>query len=370
MELKIYLQYMRRGWWIILLTTLVAINVAILAIYFVQPIYEASARFIISPNEALITDQNEMVDSLGTLDDPIVTTYTEVLSSPTIFSQTMQTLSLSPAQAEAYEINVATLPDTNIIEIIVGGPDPELVVDIANKNGAFAIDYMNRVYPVYQISFLDAATLPLIPVKPQPVRDVGIALGMGLVAGMILAIVREQLQVSIETLRGRSRIDSLSGALSKPAFLRELQTELSENPLSPLSMILIKLSGLEDIINAMPRSVEHKIMQQVSQILREQLRGNDIIGRWDRTTFAVSLPNTSGKIASKIFNRVFDHLNFSLHAVEDDENLTISLDPHIGITTCNGNEPIQDMIERSQDALEQSFTAEQKVVLVNFAAFV
>ena len=370
MELKIYLQYMRRGWWIILLTTLVAINVAFLAIYFVQPIYEASARFIVSPNKGIIINENDLVDSLGTLDDTIVTTYTEVLSSPTIFSQTSETLALSPDEAKQYVVSVATLPDTNIIELIVDGPNPELVAAIANKNGAFAIDYMNRVYPVYQISFLDSATLPSTPIKPQPIRDIGIALGMGLVAGMILAIVREQLQVTIETLRGRSRFDNLSGALSRAAFLRELQTELSDNPLNPLSLILIKLNGLDDIISVMPRSVEHKIMQQVSQILREQLRGNDIISRWDRTTFAVSLPNTTGKIASKIFGRVFDYLNFSMHAVEDDENLTIALDPHIGITTCNGNEPIQDVTERAQDALDQSFTTEQKVVLVNLAAFV
>jgi diguanylate cyclase (GGDEF)-like protein len=370
MELKIYLQYMRRGWWIIVLTTLIAINVAVLVIYFIQPIYEASARFIISPNEQLTITQKEMVDTLGALDSLIVTTYSEVLSSPTIYGQTVNSLGLSPIQAEDYEINVVVLPDTNILEITVTGPDPETTADIANSNGAFAIAYMNRVYQAYKISFLDAAKIPIKTIRPRPLRDIGLSIGLGVIVGMILAILREQLQVTIDTIRSRSRFDSLSGALTKPIFLRDLQVSLAKNPMNPLSMILIKLHGLDDIIELMPRSVEQRIMQQVTKILREQLRGNDIIGRWDRTGFVVSLPNTNGKLAQTLFNRVYEHLNISVRAVEEDEDLTIQLDPHIGITTCNGNEPIQDVINRAEDAVAQAFTSDSKIVLVNLAPFV
>ena len=54
MEFRLYFQMLRRGWWIIVLTTLVALAVALAASYFVTPQYTAIARFIVGPSNTLM----------------------------------------------------------------------------------------------------------------------------------------------------------------------------------------------------------------------------------------------------------------------------------------------------------------------------
>ena len=57
MEIRLYFQMFRRGWWIIALTTLIALLVSLVASYLTTPEYQAMAQFILSPN-ALQTASN------------------------------------------------------------------------------------------------------------------------------------------------------------------------------------------------------------------------------------------------------------------------------------------------------------------------
>lgn len=360
MELKIYFQSIKRGWWIILLTVLVAVNVAIIMLMTSEPIYSVNAKFIISPNSDLISTQRELVDSLDTLDKrSIISTYAEIIKSNVIVSQTLTSLRLSETIIDNYLINVVPLPDTNVLELTIEGPDAKIAAAIANKNGQFAIVYMNERYPVYQIDFVDFAQPNSEPISPKPVRDLGLALLFGILAGIGLAIVREQLSTSIDSLRMRSSIDNVSGVYNQQHFLRLLRQQVSNKPDENLSIGLIKLNGLDEVFPILPQSVEKRILQQSTQVLKEQLRGNDIVGRWDKSTFGIFLPNTPAQAAQATFERIKEFLNTTYEI--DGEELAIDLEPHVGITVMTSSEPVTDLIDRVSQALEMAFNLESQI---------
>jgi len=102
MEMRFYLRIIRKGWWLILIATLFAVNLSLIYSYYVtRPTYEAVARFIVSPNIQNI-ESRDLVNSLEALDKrSIISTYAEVLNSREIITGTLNLLGISPAQFNA-----------------------------------------------------------------------------------------------------------------------------------------------------------------------------------------------------------------------------------------------------------------------------
>ena len=69
MEIRFYLRMIQRGWWLIVISIIVAVNVSVINSYFFSTnMYAAEALFIVSPNLDKIKAEDDLVDSLDTLD--------------------------------------------------------------------------------------------------------------------------------------------------------------------------------------------------------------------------------------------------------------------------------------------------------------
>src|SRR6185369_16907769 len=133
MEMRFYLRIIRKGWWLILIAALVAVNFSLVYSYYLtRPTYEAVARFIVSPNVQNI-DSRDLVNSLATLDKrSVISTYAEVLNSHEVIDKTLKLLGIDPLQFKAYNTYVTVLPDANIIRFSVQGPNPQATATFAN----------------------------------------------------------------------------------------------------------------------------------------------------------------------------------------------------------------------------------------------
>ena len=88
---------LQRGWWIILLTALIATASSLIVSFLTVPQYGATARFIITPSPSLKTSV-EVINSLNTLDrSSVVTTYVEIMNSDKILSDSLAFLNVAPA---------------------------------------------------------------------------------------------------------------------------------------------------------------------------------------------------------------------------------------------------------------------------------
>ncbi len=369
MEIKFYLRMMQRGWWLILISALVAVNFSLIYSYYVAvPMYEAVARFIVSPNLQNMQGR-DIVNSLDTLDRrSIISTYAEVLSSPQIMQGTFQLLHENPAAFSNYETSVTVLPDANILRLSVRGPDPQVAAMLANSIGQHAIDYVKDLYVVYNVDFLDQAVAPTSPYQPQPVQDASLALLVGLVVGVALAIFRDSLSGSFQGLSQRKMVDAESSALTRPYFEKRVREELSAQPDSVVTIALLCLNGIQEYYDSLPQAYINAIMRRVTETLKHQLRGNDVVGRWGQMEFSLLLPATDAASAVRRLTRIREVLDepFSLNS---DTDFSIQLDPRIGLADRQGGESLQVLVNQAEQALEISMQSGEKINMYKIRPF-
>lgn len=361
MELRIYFQMLMRSWWVVFLTALTALAIALATSLFITPIYRATGRFVVNPNLDLVR-QADVVRSLEALDKrSIVATYAEVLNSDRIYNDAVTSLQGEVSNFEDYTHTTVVLPEANILELSVEGPDPRVAALLANSIGQRAIDYIQQLYTVYEINFLDPATVPVVPIRPQPIRDSAFAVALGLLIGSVLAILREQLRTPIEAFLRRSEIDSESMAFNRHYVEDRLEDALARSPTSVFSFSLVQLSGLGGFTDLMPQPIVQNVLRQITETLKAQLRGNDIVGRWDDNTFSVILFDTPGQAAVSTMGRVQLALSEPMRFGVDGERL--NLRPKIGIVERQPGDPADLILQRAETALDQSFHDESGLVL-------
>lgn len=366
MEIKFYLRIIQRGWWMILITSLMAVNLSLVySYYFITPMYESVARFIVSPNIQNI-ESRDFVSSLEALDKrSIISTYAEILKSSQVTNGTMDLLLAQPDEFIDYTISVTVLPDANIIRLSVKGPDPQISAMLANSLGQYAINYVKKLYVIYNIDFLDKASPPIEPYQPLPLQDAGLALLAGLVLGVGLAVFRDQLSSTLDKLSQRKMLDSESLAYSRTHFERLLRQEIEDNPKNVLTLGIIQLNGIEEYYDSLPQAYINKIMRKVTETLKYQLRGNDVVGRWSQLQFSILLPSTDGISAMRRLARIGEVLGEQI-SLDAKGEFDIQLDPRIGLADRQSDEYIPVLVEHAEDALEISMqSAKEKVHLYN-----
>ena len=190
MEVKLYFRMLQRSWWIIVIVTLATVIAALVASYFTPPTYRATARFVVSPSPSLVTGGSNLLNSLSTLDKrSIITTYAEILNSQRMYNETLNLLQLNGVDLSQYKYSAVALPDANIIEFSVTGPDRNVVYTLANGIGQHTVEYVHSLYQVYDLNVLDPASAPAAPISPQPVRSAGVALVVG---AMLMEVILGQ----------------------------------------------------------------------------------------------------------------------------------------------------------------------------------
>jgi diguanylate cyclase (GGDEF)-like protein len=223
------------------------------------------------------------------------------------------------------------------------------VYTLANAIGQHAVEYVHSLYQVYDLSVLDAASPPTVPISPQPLRSAGVALVIGLAIGVVLALLREMARTPISSFVRQRGMDEVSLALNRKAFEHKLSEVAFASP-QDFSLSVVHLNGLSQYINVLPQSTQQRIFRGVTQVLRNQLRGIDTIGRWNDLDFIVLLSDTPGTAAMNTMERVRMALSYPVSI--DGSGEEILLDPQIGIAEYRVGDTAQSMIKNIQWALD------------------
>ena len=352
MELKLYFRMLQRSWWIVAITAMTGLLVSLIASFLTTPVYRTTARFIVSPNPAYLGENQNVLDSIDTLDKrSIVTTYAEILNSPRIYDETVNLLQLNPVEFDAYKYEAVVLPDTNIIEFAVQGPNAQTVSTLANNIGDRTIRFVQGLYPVYDFTLLDPAAVPMLPISPQPLRDAGISLVIGLALGVGLALVRELARAPIEQFKQQRDVDEVSLALRRTAFENRL-ADIAFGSTEDFSLSIVYLEGLKEYSNVLPQPTLQTILRHVTQTLKNQLRGNDLVGRSGEVDFSVLLSETQGDAAMNTMERVRAALSIPIKIDVSGEDLYLR--PQIGIAEYRVGDTAQSLIKNTNWALEMA----------------
>lgn len=145
-------------------------------------------------------------------------------------------------------------------------------------------------------------------------------------------------------------IDTVSGLLNDNAINKGLEPLVSRSRRyqNPLSLVTMEIIGLEDLIKAKGQVAADKTILAISQLLRDQLRWADLVGRLDSGHFIFVLPETNQDAAILLANKISDQLNQLKIKIEQEQ--IYHPQACFGVTSWGKGDDARMLLNRSAEA--------------------
>jgi uncharacterized protein involved in exopolysaccharide biosynthesis len=192
---QVYLNAFLKKWWVIVIAIIVAAGLGLAYSLSQEPVYQAEATYIVTPTTDTSSEGQIMLNSINTLAQrtSLATTYCEVLRSNTVYQQTIRRLEVPAEVSTHYETNCVVLPDSLVLQLVVSGPSPAVVADLANGVGDEGLTFIKSLQDVYEIRPLDPASWPDEMVSPNHVTNVVLSAIIGGIAGVVFIFLQQML---------------------------------------------------------------------------------------------------------------------------------------------------------------------------------
>ncbi len=322
------------GWkWIVSIVLIAAcVSLAISAAS--APQYRSEATFVIAPNKDLPSSR-DVVSAFTALDTlKIFSTYSDILASDRVYEEAIKNVDMDAAELSRYTRYTEMKPESIILQLFVEGPDAQKAAALANEIGKYGIQFINAYFTVFEIDFLDQAVPAPAAFKPQTLRDMGIFAGIGLLIGLLIVIIKDFMEIPLAQFVHRFSIDQESLANTRRSIEKSLAAMKEKGDAWPLTIILIEIKNLHELFSILPAFSRRKISIEIVARMKTQLKGGDLVGKWNASTFCVVLPNTPEKVASIPVNKLVGIFKDPFkYGVEDSEQTT--LEAFAATTTCN-----------------------------------
>jgi capsular exopolysaccharide synthesis family protein len=205
LELRGYLKLFRKRWRLILLVTLAAIAVGALLAERRTPSYSASVTFFVSVPAS--RDAGSSAFERDLLAQSRANTYVALVDEAPMANAIKQDLGLNTSPQDLLKaITVTRVPDTVLFTVTVNDPSPGYARRIINS---MSIQFPRFVEQLERgqrqtggpaevnVAALDIPLDATVP--PSPLRTMQLALLVGLILGVALAVLRESLDTTVST---------------------------------------------------------------------------------------------------------------------------------------------------------------------------
>lgn len=191
------------------ITIFVALLSGFISFYYITPIYETSTQLLIN---------QEPTEQLGVVTDiqtnlQLINTYNVIIKSPVILELVIEELALDKMTVPDLnkKISVSNEGDSQVVTITVQDPNQYMARDIANSTAAIFKREITELMNINNVSILAKATASegQIPVKPQSLLNILIAIVFGMMLGVGLAFLIEYLDNTIKLEQDMEQLLSL-----------------------------------------------------------------------------------------------------------------------------------------------------------------
>lgn len=204
MELSDYWEVIGRRRWVIVTTLVFALAATILGTLLLTPRYEASATLRVA------TATTGSVDFFSyDIDyaDRLMNTYLNLATTRPVLQELSRRLEFTePLREVATWFDLEIPANTELIRVVAEHPDPEQAAAIANTLADILIEESessrlegDRPFD-YQVTVVEPATISEIPSSPNQVLNVALGLLAGLIGGLGLAFLFENLDTTLYTV--------------------------------------------------------------------------------------------------------------------------------------------------------------------------
>lgn len=210
-------------WWIVLGVVIIVAGAAFFGLSSGSDRYESTSLMVVGPNTDM--DPSEVLRVADLLNrNMVMSTYADVMSSPKVVASGMVDTDPERSDWSQFEVRVVQEPDSNVLRMIVEGPDQETTAGLAANVMSNGQATMGDLFPIYSITPLDAGAPQAYAISLPWMRTMGIAVVIGLGLGVLLALWFDSLlqyrQNSLGLISRAGGVGATSGADSQAAFTR------------------------------------------------------------------------------------------------------------------------------------------------------
>lgn len=214
MDLRNFVQLLRNRWGTVAIVTIVGVLGGVALSILTTPLYQASTRLFVSTSSG--TSLADVYQG-NRLSQERVVSYAQLITGETLAQRTVDKLGLeSSAQELQSHVQASVKRDTVLIDVRVLDKSPVRARDIANT---LSDEFVNMVReletppetgarPDARVVVEQRASIPRDPVVPKTLRNIAGGLGVGLMLGVGLAIVRDALDNSVKS---QELLEEISG---------------------------------------------------------------------------------------------------------------------------------------------------------------
>ena len=156
-----------------------------------------------------------------------------------------------------------------------------------------------------------------------------------------------------EELAQHTTRDAVTGLPNRQALLQGLEPLVSRSRRyhNPLSVIRLRIDNLTDIDTEHGKGNGEVALTAVSQMLKDQMRWADLIGRFDNDEFLLVLPETTADAANHLLDKLRQRLADLTPAGTNGDNITLVA--QFGVADWQQGDDRAKLLRRARDQLEQ-----------------
>lgn len=164
-----------------------------------------------------------------------------------------------------------------------------------------------------------------------------------------LRTARNQMASQLEQ---HNTVDPVSGLLNAHAISKGLEPLISRSRRyqNPLSVVTMTIANLDDITQTSGQVAADKVIVAVSQLLRDQMRWADMVGRLDSGQFIFVLPETDQQAAVALANKIAGQITDFAVAIDTDTSLQAQA--CFGVAAWSKGDDLRLLLSRSSDAAQ------------------
>ena len=121
--------------------------------------------------------------------------------------------------------------------------------------------------------------------------------------------------------------DGLTGLLNHTAIIEQLGREIvrSNRLKTPLSFAMVDVDFFKKVNDTYGHAAGDRVLKSLARLLKQRLRGTDIVGRYGGEEFAVIMTDTDAPDAAKVIDEIRKVFSRLLHMSDNREfNVTFS----------------------------------------------
>ncbi|WP_288679273.1 diguanylate cyclase [uncultured Clostridium sp.] len=152
--------------------------------------------------------------------------------------------------------------------------------------------------------------------------------------------------------------DKLTGLYNRAYFDEKLK-ELNNKEFFPLSFVMGDLNGLKVINDAIGHLEGDKILKEISRVIKNSCRKDDLIFRWGGDEFCILLPKTTEEEAEAICNRIRKNCKLNHKTI-------IPLSIALGVSSKKeSKKPIDEVLVEAEDKVYREKLVNEKRIKKN-----